>query len=106
MSCGKPHATDCETVLGRMFEYLDGELGEPDLHLVKEHLDECGPCLTEHDIDLVVKALVRRSCGSDTAPEALRERIVLRISQQVTEFDDGDTEITERVTQVRLRSGR
>ena len=46
MSCGNPHATDCSKVLDQMFEYLDGELGEPDLHLVQEHLDECAPCMT------------------------------------------------------------
>jgi len=35
MSCGNPHATDCSKVLDQMFTYLDGELGEPDLHLVR-----------------------------------------------------------------------
>ena len=30
MSCGNPHETDCSEVLDQMYEYLDGELGEPD----------------------------------------------------------------------------
>ena len=84
MSCGNPHATDCSKVLNQMFEYLDGELGEPDLHLVQEHLDECAPCMTEHDVDKVVKALIRRSCGGEVAPETLRNKIVVHITQQVS----------------------
>ncbi|MGZ4625752.1 MAG: mycothiol system anti-sigma-R factor, partial [Kineosporiaceae bacterium] len=65
----------------RMYTYLDGELGEPDLHLVREHLEECAPCMSQHDVDLVVKKLLRRSCGGDHAPEELRERIVLQLTQ-------------------------
>jgi len=84
MSCGNPHATDCSKVLDQMFEYLDGELGEPDLHLVQEHLDECAPCMSEHDVDKVVKALIRRSCGGEVAPETLRNKIVVQITQQVS----------------------
>jgi len=81
MSCGNPHATDCSDVLDQMYTYLDGELGEPDLHLVREHLEECAPCMSEHDVDLVVKKLIRRSCGGDLAPDELRERIVLQITE-------------------------
>jgi mycothiol system anti-sigma-R factor len=81
MSCGKPHATPCSEVLDRMYTYLDGELGEPDLRLVREHLEECAPCMSEHDVDLVVKKLIRRAGGGDSAPEKLRERIVLQITE-------------------------
>ena len=81
MSCGKPHATPCSEVLDRMYTYLDGELGEPDLRLVREHLEECAPCMSEHDVDLVIKKLIRRAGGGDPAPEELRERIVLQITE-------------------------
>jgi mycothiol system anti-sigma-R factor len=100
MSCGNPHATDCSKVLDQMFTYLDGELGEPDLHLVREHLEECAPCMTEHDIDQVVKKLIHRAGGGDLAPEQLRERIVL----QITELSRVGS--TTRVDQVRLELGR
>jgi mycothiol system anti-sigma-R factor len=101
MSCGNPHATDCSKVLNQMFEYLDGELGEPDLHLVKEHLDECAPCMSEHDVDKVVKALIRRSCGGEVAPETLRNKIVVQITQQVSRHAAPQGgEITHVTTQV------
>jgi mycothiol system anti-sigma-R factor len=82
-----------------MFTYLDGELGEPDLHLVREHLQECAPCMSEHDVDQVVKKLIHRSAGGDLAPEQLRERIVL----QITELSRVGS--TTRVNQVRLELG-
>ncbi len=101
MSCGNPHATDCSKVLDQMFEYLDGELGEPDLHLVQEHLDECAPCMTEHDVDKVVKALIRRSCGGEVAPETLRNKIVVHITQQVSRHPGPQgAEVTHVTTQV------
>ena len=106
MSCGNPHATDCSKVLDQMFEYLDGELGEPDLHLVQEHLDECAPCMTEHDVDKVVKALIRRSCGGEVAPETLRNKIVVQITQQVSRHpapQGGDvTHVTTQVTATQI----
>ena len=101
MSCGQPHETDCSTVLNQMFEYLDGELGEPDLHVIREHLDECAPCMSEHDVDKVVKALIRRSCGGEVAPGTLRERIVVEITEQVSHHAGPQgTEITHITTQV------
>jgi mycothiol system anti-sigma-R factor len=81
MSCGKPHATPCSEVLERMYTYLDGELGDPDLRTVREHLEECAPCMSQHDVDLIVKKLIRRAAGGELAPDELRERIVLQITQ-------------------------
>ncbi|MDQ1287021.1 MAG: hypothetical protein QG622_586 [Actinomycetota bacterium] len=81
MSCGNPHETDCGEVLDHIYQYLDGELGDVDVDKIRQHLTECGPCLTEYDLDLMLKALVRRSCGGDCAPGDLRAKILLRISE-------------------------
>jgi mycothiol system anti-sigma-R factor len=80
VSCGNPHETDCSEVLKRLYEYLDGELANHDLGKVKQHLHECGPCLTEYDVDQMLKRLVRRSCGGDCAPDDLRARIMVQIT--------------------------
>jgi mycothiol system anti-sigma-R factor len=79
-ACG-PDDPDCQAVLDRVYEYLDGELGPLDLDKIREHLDDCGPCLQQYDLDVALKALVRRSCGCEPAPIELRERILVRISQ-------------------------
>jgi mycothiol system anti-sigma-R factor len=81
MSCGHPHETDCSEVLTRVYEYLDGELDTRAVDKIQQHLEECGPCLSEFDLDIALKALVRRSCGGDCAPEELRLRIMVQITQ-------------------------
>ncbi|MGH8867532.1 MAG: mycothiol system anti-sigma-R factor [Actinomycetes bacterium] len=81
MSCGKPHDVDCNEVLERVWLYLDGEIGEADVSEIREHLDECAPCLRQYGLDQAVKALVARSCGADPAPEELRARVVARLQQ-------------------------
>jgi mycothiol system anti-sigma-R factor len=80
MSCGDPDDEDCAQVLDRVYEYLDGELGPVDLDRIREHLDECGPCLRQYDLDVALKALVRRSCR-ESAPADLRERIMVKITE-------------------------
>jgi mycothiol system anti-sigma-R factor len=81
MSCGNPHETKCSEVLSRVYEYLDGELGEHDVAKIRQHLEECRPCLSQYDLDLALKALLRRSCGCEAAPEDLRTRIMVRITE-------------------------
>lgn len=86
MSCGKPHDIDCDEILQRVYVFLDHELEDASCAEIQQHLDECAPCLALYDIEMLVKKLVHRSCGSDHAPEALRERILLRITEVRTEL--------------------
>jgi anti-sigma factor (TIGR02949 family) len=79
MSCGNPHETPCAEVLDRVYEYIDGELDGPRVHKIKEHLDECSPCLKEFGLEEVVKAIVKRSC-SDPAPPELRAKVLSHIA--------------------------
>jgi mycothiol system anti-sigma-R factor len=81
MSCGNPHETKCSEVLARVYEYLDGEMGEHDVAKIHQHLEECRHCLSQYDIDLALKALLRRSCACEPAPEELRTRILVRITE-------------------------
>lgn len=81
MSCGNPHETDCREVLDRVFEYLDGEMTYTDVERIRQHLEECSPCLREYDLDEMLKALVRRACGCEAAPQTLRSRILVKITE-------------------------
>ena|SRR5665213_1311441 len=81
MSCGKHHDTPCSEVLDRVYVYLDGEIDPDDCDKIRLHLDECGPCLRQYDLDKVVKALVARSCGCDRASEELRGKVLARIRE-------------------------
>jgi len=80
MSCGKHHDVDCSLILERVYVFIDNELETADCHQIQQHLDECGPCLREVDLERVVKALVARSC-SERAPVELRQRVMFSIRQ-------------------------
>ena len=83
MSCGKPHETDCGDVLREVYLYLDLECADDRRSLIRDHLDECSPCLREFGIEQEVKALVARCCGSELAPAELKDRLRLKLSELV-----------------------
>jgi len=79
--------TDCSEALLRLYEYLDGEMSPEDCVRIRAHLDECGPCLKEYDLDTTLKALIKRACSREPAPEALRTTIMSRISMTVIRIE-------------------
>ncbi|WP_067169094.1 mycothiol system anti-sigma-R factor [Microtetraspora niveoalba] len=88
MSCGDHHDTDCGEVLDRVYSYLDGELDDSRRAEIRQHLDECGPCLEEYGLEKVVKQLVAKHCGCDPVPQDLRDKILARIAQVRADLAD------------------
>lgn len=87
MSCGKPHETPCDEVLDQVYAYLDGEIGPPEYRVkIREHLDECGPCLRKYGLEEAVKRLVHKHCGHDAVPPGLRAKVLARIQQVKAEL--------------------
>jgi mycothiol system anti-sigma-R factor len=87
MSCGDPHETDCSDVLAEVYLYLDLECPDEQRLVIREHLDECSPCLREFGIEQEVKALVARCCGSELAPAELKQRLRSKLSELVLNAD-------------------
>ncbi len=81
MSCGRPHEMDCRVVLEKVYVYLDRECDEEQRRKIKDHLEECGPCLREFGIEAEVKTLVARCCGTDAAPDSLRLKLRDKLRQ-------------------------
>lgn len=79
MSCGRPHEVPCSEVLALVYDYIDGELEGTGFAQIRQHLDECGPCLREYGLEEVVKRLVHKTCGSEPAPSELRRKVLVRI---------------------------
>ena len=75
-----PAGTPCADVVLRLFEFVDDETEPLDRDRIQAHLDECGACLAEYEMDLLLKALVRRACARETAPAQLRAEILTRIT--------------------------
>ncbi|ETK31984.1 mycothiol system anti-sigma-R factor [Microbispora sp. ATCC PTA-5024] len=88
MSCGRHHDTPCSEVLDRVYTYLDGELDSGRCAEIRQHLDECGPCLEEYGLEEAVKRLVAKHCGCDPMPEDLRARVLTRIEQVRAELTE------------------
>ena|SRR6266545_3896553 len=76
-----PGGIDCDDVLKDVFLYLDKEFDPAVGDRIRRHLDGCGPCLRQFGLEEDVKSLVARCCGGDVAPESLRVRIRLRLSE-------------------------
>ncbi|WP_067437111.1 mycothiol system anti-sigma-R factor [Nocardioides jensenii] len=77
---GQNNAEDCSDFLERIVYLIDNELDEADCSVVRQHLDECGPCLEKYDLERTVKAVVARSC-SESAPKGLRDRVLVQLRQ-------------------------
>ena len=88
MSCQDPQGYDCAKALERMAFFIDRELADADLLDIQRHIEECAPCLSKHDLERTVKALVARSCR-ERAPEELRARVLVRIRQVHLEISEG-----------------
>lgn len=81
MSCGNPHLTNCREVIEKVYFYLDGEAHDHDRARIRQHLEECGPCLRQYGLEQEVKALVARCCGGEPAPDGLRDRLIIRLRE-------------------------
>jgi len=79
------HDVDCGDVIEAVYLYLDGELDGESLDHIRQHLDECSPCLREYGIEREVKVLIARSCA-ESAPQALRNSVVNQIRIVQTEM--------------------
>jgi mycothiol system anti-sigma-R factor len=86
MSCGLPHDIDCTEVLHDVHRFLDGEMDDERLVRIRQHLDECSPCLRQFGIEKEIKQLVARCCSAERAPDDLRVRIITRIKEVRIEF--------------------
>lgn len=99
MSCGNPHKVPCSEVLEQVYAFLDREISEAECEEIREHLEECGPCLREYGLEKAVKALVAKHCGCDPAPADLRTKVLVRIRQVRAELEVADLPLS------RLRHG-
>lgn len=84
---GNCDGPDCEKALENLYLFIDREIDTASCAEIQTHIDECTTCLTEYDLERIVKTLVSRSC-SEVAPDPLREKVLLTIRTvqvQITE---------------------
>ncbi len=71
---------DCEHALEQVYAFLDHELDAGSARVIREHLAACEPCVDSYDLEVMVKSLIRRSCGGEIAPAELRSRIIVSLT--------------------------
>jgi anti-sigma factor (TIGR02949 family) len=69
---------DCSKAKAELEEFLHGELCREDAADIREHMEDCEDCTTEHRVGVVLIETVRRAC-KETAPDQLRGEILARI---------------------------
>ena len=67
-------AADCGETVGRLYQYLDGELTDERRQQIQRHLDECSPCLQAVGFERELRIVIASRC-KDRVPDELRERI-------------------------------
>ena len=68
----------CDKAKQELEEYLHNELRHEDAADIREHMENCADCTGEARVGIVLTEAVRRAC-QDTAPEELRDQVLLRI---------------------------
>lgn len=77
---------DCTTAREKLYLFLDQEIDNASCAEIEKHIEECSSCLTEYDVERIVKKLVGRSCA-ERAPEPLREKVQFAIRQVEVRID-------------------
>ncbi|HEY9497782.1 MAG TPA: mycothiol system anti-sigma-R factor [Terrimesophilobacter sp.] len=70
----------CEKARAELEEYLHNELNREDYADITEHMATCGDCEGEARVGTVLTQAVQRAC-KETAPEDLREQVLIRIRE-------------------------
>ena len=109
--CPDELKTHCDEVLAEVWLFLDHECDQSRRELLRQHLDECHPCLAAYGIEEKLKELLARKCGGEQAPNGLRARLrdqirtaVLEHSEVTVERGPGGTSVEVRRTRIE-RSG-
>jgi mycothiol system anti-sigma-R factor len=70
---------DCNDSLAELYTFLDGELTDAKRDDIRQHLDDCSPCLERFDFQAELKAVISRKCHEEV-PQELRDRIARTIA--------------------------
>lgn len=74
----KSHATssggECQETIARLYTFLDGELTLARKEKIRQHLDECSPCLEAYEFESELRSMIA-SKSKDRCPDDLRAKV-------------------------------
>jgi anti-sigma factor (TIGR02949 family) len=72
---------DCESIVRRLWPFLDGTLAESDRATIVEHLVGCGNCRSHFDFAQAFLDAVHELRPEETADEQLRSRVLAALKE-------------------------
>ena len=72
---------DCNGTIKRLYHYLDGELTDERRSEIRQHLDECAPCLSAFDFEADLRNVIANRC-KDHVPDELITRVAEALRQE------------------------
>jgi mycothiol system anti-sigma-R factor len=79
---------NCEEAYNEIYEYLDRELSESELSIVRQHLEDCPPCAHHFQFEGTVVRYIREQGSREKCPAAVAKTILMgfraRISQRLS----------------------
>ena len=75
---------DCQQALQ---PYVDRELSDEDVALVRMHLDACRGCLHLYEFEASLRRIVRTKCREQQAPDGLRQRVIECLASERERLD-------------------
>jgi anti-sigma factor (TIGR02949 family) len=71
-------AGDCQAMISRLYNFLDGELTEVRRVKIMTHLEACPSCYSAYDFEAELRIVIRERCQTHVPP-SLMARIQLAI---------------------------
>ena len=70
-----PQSIDCREAMRQLYDYLDGELSEERMQLIRRHLESCAPCYAHATFEQDLLAVLASGWQNVAASSQLRARI-------------------------------
>jgi len=70
----------CFKVVGKIPQYLDGEMSEFEIPIFLEHVEQCHKCLEKYEIEKTFKEVLRQKCERKAVNAQLVNSIKNKIS--------------------------
>ena len=71
----------CKDAMERLWEFIDGELAEPDARCVEAHLEACKGCYPQYDFQRAFCAFLRQH-ATKPVPSNLRRRVFMALLEE------------------------
>lgn len=79
---GHEHDMSCKEAFARLNDFVDRELTEAEMGLVRQHLGECAGCAREFRLEAGMLTCIRERLSKVAVPPELTERILRALSSR------------------------